>query len=145
MSADGGIPLFWGDDDHRFRLGIGQFRELQELINKRRLAIGAPAIGPLTLLNALKANDAWPDDIRDVIRLGLVGGGLEPAEAQRLLKHYFDDFERFPPLGNMKPAFLILLAGLTGPPQDIDVSKKKTRRKRTRPSTSPDSTAPAQL
>jgi hypothetical protein len=88
---------------------IGQFRELQECVNLRRLKIGAGVVGPMALLNALRANDAWPDDIRDVLRLGLVGGGMEPKEAHRLLKHYFDDVDRYPPLTHMRPAFLILI------------------------------------
>jgi hypothetical protein len=144
MSADGGIELFWGDGEQRFRMAIGQFRELQEKVNLRRLKIGAPMVGPMDLVRQLQANNAWPDDVRDVIRLGLVGGGMEPAAAHRLLTIYFDDTDRYPPLSQMKPAFLILLAGLTGPVEDA-VKKKKTRRARPvkSPSTSPDTTAPA--
>jgi len=142
MSSDGGIALFWGDGEQTFRLGIGQFRELQEKINLRRLAIGAPIVGPMALVNALRANDAWPDDIRDVLRLGLVGGGKTPAEAHRLLAHYFD---AVPPLENMRPAFVVLMAGLAGAPGDD--AKKKPRKARsrtsTRRSTSPASTDPA--
>ena len=41
MSADGSITLPWGDGDHVFRLAIGGFRELQEKVNGRRVAIGA--------------------------------------------------------------------------------------------------------
>jgi hypothetical protein len=104
-------------------------------------ARGAPIPGPMTLLNALRANDVWPDDARDILRLGLVGGGMEPAEAHRLLKHYFDDFERYPLLSNMRPAFMVLLAGLTGPPQEADLKKKKKPRKTPR-SSSTGSTAP---
>ena len=141
MSSDGGILLVWGDGEQTFRLGIGQFRELQEKVNLRRLAIGAPITGPMALLNALRANDAWPDDIRDVLRLGLVGGGKTPAEAHRLLQHYFD---AVPPLENMRPAFVVLMAGLAGAPGDDDASKKKPKRATsTRRSTSPGSTDPA--
>jgi Phage tail tube protein, GTA-gp10 len=145
MSADGGIELFWGDMEHRFRMAIGEFRELQEKVNLRRIRIGAPLVGPMDLVRQLQANNAWPDDVRDVIRLGLVGGGMEPAAAHRLLVTYFDDVDRYPPLSNMKPAFMILLAGLTGPIEDA--KKKTTRAKRPRraktPSTSPSTTAPA--
>jgi len=144
MSSDGGLSLFWGDDHQTFRLGIGQFRELQEKVNLRRLAIGAPIVGPMALLNGLRANDAWPDDIRDVLRLGLVGGGKTPAEAHRLLTHYFDDFIAHPPLENMRPAFVVLMAGLAGAPGD-DAKKKRPRKPRatsTPRSTSPASTDP---
>ncbi|MGJ4888957.1 gene transfer agent family protein [Bradyrhizobium sp. HKCCYLRH3099] len=147
MSADGGISLFWGDDEHRFRLGIGQFRELQECVNLRRIKLGAPIVGPMSLLNALRTSDAWPDDVRDIIRLGLVGGGAEPKEAHRLLRTYFDDVDRYPPLTHMRPAFLILTAGFTGPIEgssDDDAKKKPmTAPTPTPPSTSDGSTAPA--
>ena len=90
MSADGSISLIWGDGEHVFRLAIGQFRELQEKVNGRRLALGGQMVGPMSLLNQLRANDAWPDDIRDVLRLGLIGGGMKPPEAHRMLVSYFD-------------------------------------------------------
>jgi hypothetical protein len=141
VSADGALSLFWGDGEQRFRFAIGQWRELQEKVNARRIAIGAPAIGPTTLLNALRAKDAWPDDIRDILRLGLVGGGLTPQEAHRLLANYFDGK---PPFEHMQPAFLILFAGLVGVPSDPIGAKKKRPRVRTSRSNSPSSTATAQ-
>lgn len=140
MSADGSVTLFWGDAEHKFRFAIGQFRELQENVNKRRMVIGAAPIGPMTLINSLRANDAWPDDVRDVLRLGLNGGGMEPKETHRLLSHYFDGK---PPLPHMRPAFIVLFAGLAGDPNDTpdDGAKKKTETK-TSPSASVKSTAP---
>lgn len=140
MSADGSLRLFWGDGEQTFRFAIGQFRELQENINKRRVAIGAPMVGPMSLVRLLQANDAWPDDVRDVLRLGLIGGGMKPADAHRLMTHYFD---AVPPLENMKPAFTVLLAGLAGVPGDTEEAKKKTTETMTKaPSDSRKSTAP---
>jgi hypothetical protein len=143
MSSDGAIELVWGDGEQRFRLGIGQFRELQERVNGRRLAIGAPMVGPMSLANALRANDAWPDDVREVLRLGLIGGGMEPPAAHRAMVNYFDGK---PVLPHMKPAFLVLFAGLAGPPDEV-LAKKKSRRRRPttrmRPSTSQGSTETA--
>jgi hypothetical protein len=121
MSADGSVELFFGDGTHRFRLAIGQFRELQEKVNGRRILVGAPPIGPATLLEALQTNNAWPDDMRDVLRLGLVGGGMKPQEAHRLLLNNFDDK---PPQSIGPTVFLILLAALVGVPEDEIVSKK---------------------
>lgn len=124
MSADGKISLFWGDGDNEFRFGIGQFRELQQRVNGRRQEIGAPLIGPMSLLNTLRANDAWPDDVRDVLRIGLVGAGMDPKKAHQKLVTYFD---KRPLLENMLPAFSVLFAGLVGDPSDKeDASKKKT-------------------
>jgi hypothetical protein len=143
MSADGSITLVWGDGENKFRFGIGQFRELQDCVNQRRLAIGAPLVGPMSLLNLLKASDAWPDDVRDVLRIGMVGGGAPIVTVARKLAAHFDNS---PPLEHMLPAFTVLLAGLAGAPGDQLPAKKKITRKTktsTPQSSSPDSTGPA--
>lgn len=140
MSADGTITLVWGDGENKFRFAIGEFRELQEKINGRRMAIGAPLVGPMALLKLLQASDAWPDDIRDVLRIGLTGAGMKPPEAHRKLLQYFD---RKPPLESMLTAYAVLLAGLTGAPEDeIDAKKKTKTEERTTQSGSPESTVP---
>lgn len=142
MSGDGSITIFWGDGENKFRLGIGEFRELQERTNRRRSEMGLPSIGPRTLGNEIRANDAWPDDVRDVLRIGLVGAGLTPADAHSKLVLYFD---KRPPLESYLPAYSVLMAAFVGVPGDEIVSKKKTRKKRvqTVPSPSPDSTQTA--
>ena len=141
MSADGSTTLFWGDDETRFRLGIGEFRELQERVNARRAAAGLPGTGPSTLANAIRANDAWPDDVRDVLRIGLVGAGMKPAEAHRKLAQYFD---RRPPAESYLAAFAVLVGAFLGVPGDeLDV-KKKTTPDPTSPSPSPGSTPTVQ-
>jgi hypothetical protein len=122
MSADGSITLIWGDGENKFRFAIGQFRELQEKINTRRVAIGAPVVGPMTVLAALRTNDAWPDDVRDVLRIGLVGAGMSTQEAHRKLVMYFDGR---PLLENVLAASAVLLAGLVGDPTDEEDLKKK--------------------
>ncbi len=120
--SDGSIELVWGRGLQHFRIGIGEFRALQDAVNRRRLGLGAPLIGPMDLLNALRANNAWPDDIRDVLRLGLIGGGMKSPEAHSEMVHYFD---LSPPLEHMKPAMVVLLAGMAGAPGD-EAAKKKT-------------------
>jgi hypothetical protein len=123
MSGDGSISLVWGDGENKFRFGIGQWRELQEKINARRLAIGLQPIGPMTLLTSLRANDAWPDDLRDILRIGLVGGGLPIKEAHNKLVTYFDNT---PPYAHNIAAFAVLSAALIGVPDDpVDDVKKK--------------------
>jgi len=124
MSADGSIELAWAGEDRRFRIGIGEFRSLQESVNARRVLISAPLVGPAALLQMLRTNDAWPDDVRDVLKAGLVGGGVTLTEATKLLIRQFDGK---PVLEHTKTAFLILLAGLVGVPDDEPKSKKKTK------------------
>lgn len=142
MSADGSIELAWADADRRFRIAIGEFRGLQESINARRVAIEAHPIGPSALLHALRTNNAWPDDVRDVLKAGLIGGGETYQAAQRLLARHFDNK---PLLEHMKVAFLVLLAALVGVPDDEPGSKKKTETmmEKTDQSDSPRSTGTA--
>jgi len=142
MSADGSVTLVWGDGENKFRFAIGQFRELQEKINQRRILIGAPAVGPMSLLTALKAQDVWPDDVRDILRIGLVGGGMPIKDAHRKLVTYFDNS---PPLEHALTAFAVLFAGLVGVPEELPeaVKKKKKSSVQTTPSTSDKSTETA--
>ena len=140
MSADGSITLVWGDGENKFKYAIGQFRELQEKVNQRRLHMGWPLIGPMELINLLRDKAAWPDDIRDVLRIGLVGGGMTIAEAHRKLVLYFDGS---PPLNHMLPAYLVLAAGFIGVPEDELKKKKAETTIATDHSNSPKSTGPA--
>lgn len=133
MSADGSVTLFWGDAEYKFRFAIGQFRELQEKINGRRAAIGAPLIGPMTLLGQLRDKDAWPDDMRDVLRIGLVGAGMPGADAHRKLVTYFDNR---PMLESAITAHAVLLVGLLGDPTDKPADDVKKKRIQTSRSTS---------
>lgn len=121
MSADGSVELVWAEETRKFRIAIGEFRDLQESVNTRRVAIGAEPIGPSAMLNLLRTNNAWPDDVRDVLKAGLIGRGLSFDKAQRLLARHFDNK---PLLAHTKTAFLVLLAALVGVPDD-EASKKK--------------------
>lgn len=123
MSADGSIELTWAETPRKFRIAIGEFRALQESVNARRVAIEAQPIGPSTLLQLLRTNNAWPDDVRDVLKAGLIGGGESYQAAQKLLMRNFDNK---PLLEHTKTAFLILMAALVGVPDDEAGSKKKT-------------------
>lgn len=123
MSADASIDLAWADGEYRFRLGLGQLRELQEKVNQPRIAIGATPIGPGTLLRLAMERDLWPHEVREIIRLGLIGGGMKPPEALARVQRYVD--ER-PLLESMQPAVLILTAALAGAPDD-EVGKKKAK------------------
>jgi hypothetical protein len=119
------IELNWGSGLQTFKFGLGQFRALQENVNRRRLAIGAPLLGPMDLVEALKAKNVWPDDLRDILRLGLVGGGMQARDANIEMAQSFDDT---PVVEHMKPALAVLLAGLVGPPVAVSPhdAKKKT-------------------
>jgi hypothetical protein len=91
MSRNGSVTLDWADGEHTFRLAIGQLRELQETVNKTRIKLGASLIGPATLFEAVRSNNAWPHEIREIMRLGLIGGGTKPADALDLVRRYVEE------------------------------------------------------
>ena len=123
MSAeDGSVSLQFGDGEYIFRIAFGQWRELQESINKPRLEIGEVPIGPMVLLRALLEGNAWPHDVREVIRLGLIGGGMKSERALVLVKRYV---EGRPYFQSMAAGRTILQYAMFGPPHD-QVGKDQT-------------------
>lgn len=80
MSRSAEVTLKWGDADHQFRLGIGQLRELQEKCDA----------GPAEIFRRLTVGTWRIDDLREPIRLGLIGAGLEPVKALTLVERYVD-------------------------------------------------------
>ena len=124
MSRGGEIVRLWGDDDRKFRLGIGEWRKVQETCDAGPAEIAArlaswasarkraPNASFLDLL-AAGALGGWRiDDVREPIYRGLVGGGMDPTTAGRLVRELHD--ER-PLLENVDLALEIVLASLVGP------------------------------
>ena len=99
------VTLPFGDGEHKFCLAIGELRELQDKVG----------IGPAALLDRLAQKKWLADDARETIRLGLIGAGLDPLQALKLVKRYVD--ER--PFGESIPiAVRILIAAIIGPAED---------------------------
>lgn len=105
MSSDASVTFAWADDTYRFALPLGQVRELEE--NRKT--------GARRILIKLRSGDEDFDDIREVIRLGLIGGGQKPTDALKLVKRYVDDRPRGE---NIVSAMLILSAHIIGNPDD---------------------------
>lgn len=101
MSRSGKITLSWGDGEYIFRLRIGELIELQEKCDA----------GPAFILERLATNRWMVNDIRETLRLGLIGGGLKPAQALTLIKRYVD--ER-PLQENIGHAYAIIGAAIVG-------------------------------
>ena len=98
-------PLDWADGSYVFRLGWGELIALQEAANA----------GPYVVLQRLASGTWEMGDISHVIRLGLVGGGLEPGKALTLVRDYV---ETRPPAENLSFAQGILYAGVQGAPDE---------------------------
>ncbi len=73
--------LVWEGGEHPFKLAIGELRALQS----------ATGVGPLFLLGRIAGSQWFVDDIIDTIRLGLIGGGMDPVEAKKLTDRVFTD------------------------------------------------------
>lgn len=105
MARDAKIALPWADGDYTFRLGWGELEELQEKCDA----------GPYVVLNRLQSESWRIEDISESIRLGLIGGGVAPTEALKLVRRYV--LNR-PPAENLIFAQAILSAGVIGAPEE---------------------------
>jgi hypothetical protein len=118
--SDGTVTLTdWGEE-YQFRLAIGDFRQLQDAINRPRAELGLPALGPTELFRSLIALNAWLHEVREVIRLGLIGAGMKPDRALVLIKRHVEidgSYKR-----SCEMAAAILGRALYGP-QDDPVGK----------------------
>lgn len=101
MSRLGLVSFVWGDGEHAFRLPFDGLVELQE-------KLGA---SPFDVHRRLSAGVPMASDAREVLRIGLVYGGLAPPEAVRLVKRWAD--ER-PAIESLLPALTVLGAALFG-------------------------------
>jgi hypothetical protein len=139
------LTIPWADGDYTFRLPWGQLAELQEATGAGpyvvldRLRDRAPKQKPIAADDDAADDDAatmGADDdddfpppprcgvkeISSVIRLGLIGGGLQPHKALKLVRTYVEEQlpEESRPL-----AWAILSVALYGAPDEDDGFKKK--------------------
>lgn len=108
MSRGGGISLIFADGEYSFRLPWGQLTELQEICDA----------GPYVILERLQNRTFRLCEVRDTIRLGLIGGGLDAQKAVRLVRTYVEDTERYSLLASSLVATAVILAALLPPGDD---------------------------
>ena len=77
----GEVAIDWGDGTYTFRLRLIDAIELQSKCE-------APIA---TIVSRVNGGGYSIADIRETIRLGLIGGGLKPHDALRLVRTYVDD------------------------------------------------------
>lgn len=105
MARDASITLDWADGSYCFRLAWAELEKLQEAVDA----------GPWVVLDRLASQQCRVGDISHVIRLGLIGGGQEPAKALKLTRQYV---EERPPGENLLHAQAILSIALHGAPEE---------------------------
>lgn len=117
MSRSAKIVLDWADGTYPFRLAIEQLAELQEKTDAgpwfvqwalSRMLISAQA-------NIEPPKDASPAYVTETIRLGLIGGGMDPIKALKKVRTYVGAGHLTP---NITYAFAILGAALQGVEED---------------------------
>ncbi|NBJ13339.1 gene transfer agent family protein [Microvirga arsenatis] len=130
MSSDASVSFDWADGEYTFRLAIGQLRELQD----------KTGVGPYALLARLIDGTWRVDDLRETIRLGLIGGKVDPLKALGLVRTYV---EGRPLAESVNPAKAILSAAIFGNPEDpVGKQKPEETDRATDGSASPSSTDP---
>lgn len=105
MARDARIEIDWADDTYTFRLGWGELAKLQEACD----------VGPYVVLDRLFDGTWRVEYITNVVRLGLIGGGLDPVLALKKVREYI---EARPPAENVMFAQAILSAGILGAPDE---------------------------
>jgi hypothetical protein len=123
MAVDAKINLTWGDGEHEFRLGLKEWFELQEKCGS----------GLIEVMDRLATRRWKVEDIREPLRLGLIGAGMVPVDAFTLVKRYVD--ER-PLMESVPVAFAVIAAAIVGAPEDEEAGKKKSEAESDGPDTS---------
>ena len=99
------VVLTWPGGEHSFRLALAQLEGLQQKTEA----------GPEWLLMRLRAGQWAATEVFEILRFGLIGGGMEPVRAMTTVQ---GAFERHPLVQFKVPALAILMAALYGPVDD---------------------------
>ena len=88
MSRSAKVTRFLGEGDFVFALTIGPAEQLEEV---RGDALRLKGFGPgegaiMAIQGRLSGGSFLIDDVRQTLRLGLIGGGMEPEAAFRLVE-----------------------------------------------------------
>jgi hypothetical protein len=100
-----------GGEERQFALYLGQWEELQEITG----------CGPFILFQKLGTWDIRAKWLREIIRLGLIGGGMAPAQAKRMVERYVDSV----PFSESLPLAIKIVGPACFPPSSEIDSKKK--------------------
>jgi len=116
MAVNGEIELAWADGQHKFNIArVGQILELEEKCGS----------GLSEVFSRLREGKWKLNDIRETIRLGLIGAGEDPLKALALITRYVD---QRPLVESVQVAIVIVMAALVGVPGDEVGKKEKAER-----------------
>lgn len=122
MSASGAVTLIWAGGEDVFCLSkVGLILDLED---KCHAGIG--------VIFARLENGAYGlNDVRETIRLGLIGGGATPERAMSAVKNHVDEN---PLAHSVLVASAVVRAVLFGFPEDDPVGKEKPEAEETQDS-----------
>ena len=104
MSRSGKLTTFFGDGEHVFRIGVGEAEELDEKFSAGLLHLQE------------RAGVIHVPTIREVLRIGLTGGGMDRQKAATLVnRHCRDGYF----LECAQVALKVLDAAVKGVPDDM--------------------------
>lgn len=95
------IRKIWAGGEHDFALGLGELRALQENCDA----------GPEVIMTRLRVGSWMVDDVIEVLRLGLIGAGLDAEKAGPLVMRTFEQHGAF---ALKFPAYEVITAALIG-------------------------------
>lgn len=122
------VTINWVQGEHDFALNIGELRALQKNCDA----------GPELILTRLRVGSWQMDDIFEVLRLGLIGAGMDAKEAGPMVRLAFD---QNPVFALKLPAYQVLAAALIGEADD-PVGEAAGVKPEADSGSSPDSTEP---
>jgi hypothetical protein len=116
MAVNGEIELSWADGQHKFN--VAKLKCVLELEEKC-------GVGFAEIYQRLVQGKWYFNDIRETLRLGLIGGGLPPDRALALINRYVDGE---PMAQNVLPAQAVIMAALVGVQGDNPEKKTEADR-----------------
>lgn len=104
LSAE--VVLDWADGTYMFRLPVNQLIELEEKCS-----------APFTVVYSRLTEGRYSvTDVRETIRLALIGGGLDPVDAVKLVRRYVDERPKASNLPFARAALAATLFGFEAEP-----------------------------
>lgn len=153
MSGTGEAREDFAGEERDFRIRLGEIRRIEgkcgarvgEIAQRLARAVSVMNQAGGNLVEALAAGiEIAADDVHETLYQGLVGGGMKPDQASKLLRMEIGDRGLRGLVDNVGVALMVLVATQRVPEEALGEGEAKSKAATTvAPSTSPTSTEPA--
>lgn len=114
MSANGTRSIIWANGEDLFCLGkVGLILDLEDKCKSSGLSV---------IMARLESGTWYLNDVRETIRLGLIGGGMKPEAAMAAVHHHVDPPN--PLAHSVLVAYEVIKSVIFGIPEDDPVGKE---------------------